>query len=79
MPRNEIIGNLLKHRPIYIKLKPFVPGFMRSSVNRMRNRNLEKAPPLDSDMREFIAGMYADDIESLQNLIDRDLSIWTKR
>jgi hypothetical protein len=42
---------------------------------RMKNVNLEK-PPLESAVRERLVAAYRDDVLRLQDLIDRDLSVW---
>ena len=75
-PKNEVVGQLLKHRPIYIKLKPLVPKFVRAQANRLRNSNMKKAPPLDPEVRAYISGMFAEDVESLRQLLDNDLDAW---
>lgn len=77
-PKNELFASLLKHRNFYIKLKPFVPNVVRSNINRVRNLNMQKAPPLAPDMRRHLQELYTEDIELLQNLTDKDLSIWRK-
>lgn len=77
-PKNERIASLLKHRDFYIGLKPYVPNIVRSNINRVRNMNMRKAPPLEPEMRRHLQELYSDDIELLQNVIHKDLSIWKK-
>lgn len=77
-PKNELIASMLKHRQFYIKLKPFVPDIVRSNINRIRNSNMQKAAPLDPTMRQHLQALYAADIGRLENMLDRDLSIWQK-
>lgn len=73
---NKILGELLKPRKIYIKLKPIVPGRVRSMANRFRNMNMKKAPSLPDDLRKHLGEIYLEDIQELESLIKEDLSIW---
>jgi hypothetical protein len=48
---------------------------------RIKNKilgNFSKKPQLKSSCRKFLKELYKEDIERLQNLINRDLSQWLK-
>ena len=76
VPKNESVANLLKHRAFHIKLKPFVPDVVRSAINKVRNRNMEKAPAMDPVLREYAAERYGEDIELLESVTGLDFSVW---
>lgn len=53
------------------------PTRLRAVAMRTRNRLLgSKKPALDPELREKLIGIYRQDIEQLQDLLDRDLSAW---
>lgn len=74
--KNQYIASLLKHRKIFTKIKPMVPRGVRATVNQLRNRNMEKAPPLSTEMRKKLGELFLEDIQALEALIKIDLSVW---
>ena len=79
VPKNELVGGLLKHRPIHRKLKNFIPRALRAKISALRNMNMEKAPPLSLDIRAYLEEVYADDISALQNLTGLNLASWVSK
>lgn len=63
---------LLKTNPIKSILKPLVPGKLRTQI---KNRSLTK-PKLLPQLRQQLLEEYREDILQLQDLIQRDLSMW---
>jgi len=55
--------------------KLFPESFRRNVMEKMRGPNLEKRV-MPRDVRTELVNTYYDDIKSLENLIQRDLSIW---
>jgi len=49
--------------------------FLKKKVNAARNKNLNKIP-LSTESKSKVTALYNEDIEKLQNLIQRDLSSW---
>ena len=72
----QLIESLLRHRKIFIKLKPFVPREIRKRLNLLRNINRQKAPILSNEIRNYLGNIFLDDINKLEDLIKQDLSIW---
>lgn len=62
--------------PIKNALKPFIPNaFRKSLVQKAKTGNLVR-PSISPEVRHHLTQLYRDDILTLQDLIDRDLSIW---
>lgn len=76
IPKNQVLGSLLKHRKSFVKLKPYVPAGLRSAINRIRNANMASAPRLPVELRAECADYFTNDIQELERLLGRDLSIW---
>jgi len=74
--KNPIIASVLKHRKIYIKVKPYVPRSVRSKINKYRNMNMMKVQEMPGDVRRHLGELFLQDIEALERLVNKDLSIW---
>lgn len=57
------------------RLRPYVPAHARHAVFSAFTRDLV-AQPLDPGLRSELTALYRDDIEKLQELLDRDLAHW---
>ncbi|CAN5645759.1 sulfotransferase [soil metagenome] len=73
---------LIKPHPVKSVLKPIVPknlrrGAIERLVNGIRNQNLVK-PPFPTEVREQLVEDYREDIQKLEDLIQRDLSGWLR-
>jgi hypothetical protein len=77
IPRNQIWHQfLVKPHPIKSVIKPFLPPQFRQNLKEnAREKNLFK-PTLDDKIRDRLKAEYREDILQLQDLIDRDLSLW---
>ena len=81
LPRNKLWGAIVRGlvltRPI---LRPFVPVPLRQRsidfISNLQRRGLAKPSPLDPETRRELIQEYQQDILSLQELIQRDLSDW---
>jgi hypothetical protein len=51
---------------------------LSKAFDDLKTRNLLKPPPLQSEVRRQLIGVYREDILKLQDLIHRDLSGWLK-
>jgi len=56
-------------------VRPILPESLVDAVLSLRNANLEK-PALKSSTQARLIEMYRDDVRSLEELLDRDLSHW---
>lgn len=77
-PKNRALYNLLSYpNPVKRFLKPLLPAAFRKNVySNLQSFNLEKLPPMSSELRYQLIQTYREDILKLQDLIDRDLSSW---
>ena len=81
LPKNKFLDDFLR-RPNALKrvlkrhLAPGVWLRLSNSVEKFRNSNLAKPPPLDQEVRQQLIEVYREDILKLQTLLGRDLSAW---
>lgn len=77
-PKLKALNTFLKEpHPIKFILKPLIPeGLRRRLIVSLQNRNLDKPPPLSPELRRQLIDVYREDILKLQDLIQRDLSMW---
>ena len=81
IPKNKILNfffNIIKNPSIKRSINLLVPESLTSIGRNLRQRNLEKPPPLSSEVREQMLAVFRDDILRLQELIQRDLSSWLR-
>jgi Sulfotransferase domain. len=69
------IHKIFRHKSLY-RLKPLIPQRIRSFYRQVMESNLAKAQPLMEEVRQYLLHIYYNDIVKLQDLLDRDLSIW---
>ena len=81
IPKNKVLSNFIVNpHPIKDIFKPFFPNSLRRAlIVRLKNRrSLDKPPPMSAEVRKQLIDVYRDDILRLQDLLQRDLSIWLK-
>jgi hypothetical protein len=82
IPKNRMAGRVIqglknfRKQPLYRKLKPFIPGSIRSTNSSLRKVALTKPEPLPGDLARELRNYYMDDALELQDLLQVDLSIW---
>jgi hypothetical protein len=55
-----------------------LPDSTRSRLwGRVMNRSTIQPPPLEEDVRRRLSQLFVRDIHRLEELLDRDLSVWT--
>lgn len=77
VPKSRALARLLS-RPHAIKrmLRPLVPEAARNRMmTKLKNRNLSKRP-IDPEIRRELIEVFRTDIEQLQDMIGRDLTMW---
>ncbi len=78
LARTKWLNHVL-NKPLWIKngLKQILPlTWARRVKGRLQGFNLEKAPELDPTVRQELRQYFRPEIERLEQLIDRDLSVW---
>ena len=81
IPRNKEIDTFIKKlKPIYHSLSPIISQRWSNKIYKiyvdLRNKNLEQPPKLPHEIRQQLIEVYREDILKLQDLLQRDLSIW---
>lgn len=76
-PRSWIVDYLLSGKNTVAQaLKPLFGERVRNLVVRLRNLNRRRPEEMTSDERRFVIEALREDIEQLEDLLDRDLSTW---
>jgi Sulfotransferase family len=83
IPKNQILHQFTTQSNFLRSIsKPVVPSAVRGKISKMLrdqvNRDLLK-PKISPEIHEKLILTFQDDILNLQDLIQRDLSAWTKR
>ena len=78
IPKNKIIGKLNTQKRVKDWLKGMLPKTVKSKFKKTfyTDKNLPKITP---EERDFLAGIFAEDVANLSALLNRDLSHWVKR
>lgn len=58
------------------RVKPYLPIQLVMTVNRLKSKVTRPIPELPAEMRTRLMQWYKDDVLKLQDLLDRDLSVW---
>ena len=79
VPTNRLLDKIIyESNPLktaYQKLFPFT-NIRQKITSRITNLNSLKKPPLSSEVRNKLLPLFYEDILKLQDLIERDLSLW---
>ena len=77
LPKNKTIHSFLtQQNPLKSLIKPLLPAHYRQQLRKQINQQNLAVPTLSQEMREQLVSWYQDDILTLQDLIQRDLSAW---
>lgn len=76
VPRSRTLNRLYFHPTLVRTAKAMLPESGQSLAKRLRARNLHAPPTFPPDLRSDLLAFYRDDILALEQLIDRDLSVW---
>ena len=83
VPKNKFLHEFLtKPNPVKSAIKPLVKLILPKEtrqrlLNKLLQKNLKK-PEMKPETREYLKGLYREDILKLQDLIKKDLSHWLK-
>jgi hypothetical protein len=69
--------NRLYFNPMLIRTaKSVLPEGIQRMAKRVQRQNLETPPTFPADLRAALLNLYREDIYKLEELLDRDLTIW---
>lgn len=77
--KHERLGRFyerIKTHPLRQAINPLVPERVRLKMASSRDQNLEEPPPMPEAIVRRLNTFYRNDIEELEELIQRDLSVW---
>jgi hypothetical protein len=77
IPQNQVVNTILKHQGLQKFGKRFIPAKLRRIALNVRNNNLVK-PTMPAEIRKKLMDGYKEDIQRLERLIERDLSVWMR-
>jgi len=76
VPKNRLLNRLF-FNPALIRLaKSAIPERAQGVFKRMQQQNLKPPPKFPADVRAKLLDLYREDILKLEELLDRDLSVW---
>ena len=77
-PKNKLLNVAFARVRNNELLMRMLPGWLLSAGRHVRRKNLGKKLVMDPELRARLVNLYRDDVVRLQDLIDRDLSSWTR-
>lgn len=76
-PRSSLLQRLLMSPgPAKRRMKRVLPFGLKRALERLRERNVGTVTPMQSDTRARLEEFFSDEIDRLEPIIDRDLSLW---
>ncbi len=79
LPKRRYIAYIKRHliRPVRGIYNKVIPQKIREKVSHATDAGILPKENLAADIRARLMAIYHDDIKNLENLINRDLSLWT--
>jgi len=80
VPRSRLLNRLLYQPAMIRTVKAVLPERLHGSAKKMREVNLENPPTMSPELRSRLLDLYREDIVSLEELVQKDLSsVWLSR
>ena len=76
LPKSNALNNLLRKALKKKKIKKM--PFLRNILSQIQQANMTPFPPLNPEVRTELTDIFSEDIKSLGELINRDMSSWLK-
>jgi len=76
LPKSRLRQNVINFLRRYRFLRFYLPKTVRSQFTDYARANLTKAPELPLEITQLLADAYREDLPLLEQLIERDLSLW---
>jgi hypothetical protein len=78
VPRSGLLNRIFFHPKAIRGAKAVLPERLQGTAKRLRARSQRAAPTFPADLRAELLALYREDIEKLEALLDRDLSVWLR-
>ncbi len=79
VPKVRSLNRLFFHPKLIRTVKTIFPERLQETAKHIQRMNLKPPPKFPQEYRSALIDHYSEDILKLENLIDRDLSIWLDR
>jgi hypothetical protein len=79
VPKSAVLNRVFYHPRAIRTAKAVLPERLQTMAKRLRQRTQRPAPTLPPDLRTRLLELYRDDIQKLETLLDRDLSVWLEQ
>ena len=78
VPKNKVFHQIItQDNPLKSAVKQLLPQSLRHKLyKKIKSSNLEKQSAMSTEVRRQLADVYQKDIAQLENLLQRDLSVW---
>jgi hypothetical protein len=76
IPKVRLLNRLFYNPTLISIAKSVVPEGLQMKLKQIQQLNLSTAPKLPADLRAELLNLYREDILQVQELLDRDLSVW---
>ena len=76
IPKSRLLNRAFYHPNVIRTTKSLLPDRAYGLAKRVRQLNLRPPPTLSPELRTELLEIYRDDILRLQELLERDLSVW---
>jgi hypothetical protein len=76
VPKSRLLNRLFYHPALIRTAKRLLPPTLQEAAKELRQRNLQSPPKFPPDLRATLLEHYQPDILQLEELLERDLSIW---
>ena len=76
VPKSRLVNRVFYHPRVMRTAKTVIPVSAHGLAKRARQLNLRTPPTLPDDLRARLLEIYREDILRLEELLERDLSIW---
>lgn len=76
VPKSRLVNRVMYHPRVMRAAKTVVPVSAHGLAKRARQLNLRTPPTLPDDLRARLIDIYREDILRLEELLERDLSVW---
>lgn len=76
LPKSRLANRVLYHPRVIRTAKTLLPVPAHGLAKRARQLNLKASPTLPDDLRGRLLEIYREDILQLEELLERDLSLW---
>lgn len=76
VPKIRLLNRLFFHPTLIRATKAVLPESLQQMAKQIQQQNLTTPPKFPPDLRAELLELYREDILKLEELLDRDLSIW---